>query len=813
LREAALAWEHDDRPRDGLAQGGFLAELEARRALLKSGLAPRERAFLAESRKRARVLALGRAAAVLAALLVVTLGVLAKTWVDAAHESEAQARAAAVELERTAELAAKSRRTEDLFRRAAYIGAAMDRGSTDGMLPFDLASTVARVARADFLTLGHVTGATFPWDGHWLIAQSSGSTLSLVNFRPAEPEVIEDADLDIDPELAKKHFRFPQLSELRPHAEPIAERVHFAFDSSFATRSVSGEVKVFRLRNDGSAALVAIAPLRCAGAMRLAHAAPVLACATDEGIARWDLRRIARDPDHAVQRHPFQGNVADVSPDGARVAATEGNRVLLWAPEEKREAAYVAQAPVVHALWSPRDPALAVIESGGFEIVDFAPGTASPITTPLLRESLDTEPSAVRWDEGGLDLAVCDPTGKGRWFYLKKGGRANGDPPPRSTPCTAAPPPGQPVTLLRPSDFDDLAAHDLGPHSPLRGWKLGEHRYLTRQLVLFDAEAPAASRLLRFEGRDGTGGEEPRGAFDSAAAVERVDGNVAWQVGNEVRVYSLSEGRRLFSRKGNLLRRCADGRLLAWIVAGQSTQLFEVWKGNAVATLPREPSLILGADAACTRLYTQRLDGAILSTPFAGGAPHVLAMADGYVYDVHPSRARAPVGPGLWLAVSSGAVARLDETTDQLRVLGYATPRAEGLSDGPHPGDLVYADAGGIVVKNSLSGATERVLEASGDSPWEDLSVSPDGASMVLASADRLAVLDIARREIVGTLPSEGRSRLSRWDEDGSLIAWCFDRVGGPEGQIIPRGVPLAKKVASAVSNLAVDKGRLGLKK
>ena len=56
-----------------------------------------ERAFLAESRKRARLLALGRGATVLAALLVVTLGVLAKTWVDAAHASEAQARAAAVE--------------------------------------------------------------------------------------------------------------------------------------------------------------------------------------------------------------------------------------------------------------------------------------------------------------------------------------------------------------------------------------------------------------------------------------------------------------------------------------------------------------------------------------------------------------------------------------------------------------------------------------------------------------------------------------------------------------------------------------------
>ena len=146
-------------------------------------------------------------------------------------------------------------------------------------------------------------------------------------------------------------------------------------------------------------------------------------------------------------------------------------------------------------------------------------------------------------------------------------------------------------------------------------------------------------------------------------------------------------------------------------------------------------------------------------------------------------------------------------------VLGYATPRAEGLADGPKPGDVVYTDASGIMLRNGLTGASERLLESSGGSPWEDLSVAPDGASMLLSSADRLAVLDLTRREIVGTMPAEGRSRLSRWDDDGSVIAWCFDRIGGPEGQILPRGVPLATTVAGAVSNLVVDKGKLGLRK
>jgi hypothetical protein len=784
LREAALAWERADSPRDRLAQGGFLAELEARRSLLTTGLAPRERDFLTQSRRRARLASLGRAALASALLVVAGLGVLAKVWVDAAREAETQARAAAVELERTAELAAKSRRTEDPFRRAAFISAAMERGSTDGMLPLDLASSAARAARADFLTLGHVTGATFPWDEHWLIAQSSGSTLALVNFRPVEPEVFEDVDLDIDPELAKKHFRFPLISELRPHDDPIAERVHFAFDTSFVTRSVSGEIKVFRLRNDGSAALAAIGPLRCAGALRLAEAAPVLACATDEGLARWDLRRPRSAPDQGVDRHGFQGNVADLSADGAFVAATEAKRVLLWAPAEKREAVYVAQAPVVHAVWSGRDPALAVVEAGGFEIVDFGASAATPESAPalLLRESLDTEPSSARWDEGGLDLAICDATGLGRWFYLKKGGRLPGDPLPKGTPCSPPKPPGQPDRLVRPSDFDELSAYDLGPHSPQRGWKLGEHRYLTRQLVLFNAEGKGASRLLHFQGRDGTGGEELNGPADSAARVERFEGNVAWQVGPEVRVYSLPEGQRLFARKGNLLRRCADGRLLAWLAEGNSYQLFEVWKGASIAAVPREPGLVLGADSACSRLYTQRLDGAIRETPFAGGPSRELALADGYVYETSPSAARGLAGKGLWLSLSSGAMARIDEPSGRVDLVGYATPRASGLGDGPRQGEMVYADASGVIVKNTLSGATTRVLEASSESPWEDLSMSPDGASMLLASADRIAVLDLARREIVGTMPSEGRSRLSRWDDEGSVIAWCFDRVGRRRG-------------------------------
>ena len=178
----------------------------------------------------------------------------------------------------------------------------------------------------------------------------------------------------------------------------------------------------------------------------------------------------------------------------------------------------------------------------------------------------------------------------------------------------------------------------------------------------------------------------------------------------------------------------------------------------------------------------------------------------------------AKLGPGLWIAVSSGAIARIEEASGGVRVAGYATPRATSLSDGARPGDVAYADAGGVVLLRAMPEApgssgvawrSERVLEATGESPWEDLSIAPDGASMLLASADRVAALDLTRHEIVGWMSVDGKTRLSRWDEDGSVIAWSADRVGGAEGQVIPRGLGLARLVATSISNLGVERGKL----
>jgi hypothetical protein len=214
-------------------------------------------------------------------------------------------------------------------------------------------------------------------------------------------------------------------------------------------------------------------------------------------------------------------------------------------------------------------------------------------------------------------------------------------------------------------------------------------------------------------------------------------------------------------------------------------------------------------DAACRKLLTQDLEGTLLSTPLDGtGNQRALAVADGYVFDVRPSAARGGVGPGLLLALSSGAVARVDDATSEVRVLGYATPWASAIADGPAPGDVVVADSTGVVLIRG-AGASERVLEAPGSAAWEDLSPSPDGRTMLLSSADRLAVVDLERRELLGSVHSEGYERFAPWDEEGSVIAWSFDQNGGAEGMVVPRGLGLSQQVAGAVSNLGVQQKRL----
>jgi hypothetical protein len=276
-----------------------------------------------------------------------------------------------------------------------------------------------------------------------------------------------------------------------------------------------------------------------------------------------------------------------------------------------------------------------------------------------------------------------------------------------------------------------------------------------------------------------------------------------------VRFYRIETGKRELTRKGNLIRRCDDSRLVAWERDDKTWRVFDARSGATMTTIAREPGFVIGVDAACSNFYFQRADGALVAAPFGAekAAHRVMAQADGYVYDVRPSAARAAEGPGLWIALSSGALARIEENTNTVRVVGYASPRASALSDGPMPGELVYADATGVVLLGPRSAV--RLIEPMGATVWEDISISPDSRSMFLLSTDHVAAVDIVHPEIVGSIPLRGRSRFLPWDKDGSVLAWSFDVAGDAEADIIPRGRAVTTKISRALCNLRVENGRL----
>src|SRR6185437_3796277 len=110
LHEARVAWERADNHTDFLLHGALLDESRSRRALLKRGLSPEDRAFLDASLRAARFRNAKRGAlgVVVAALLVGSAA--GKHMLDEARASETRARAAAAEQEALAELAAMARR-------------------------------------------------------------------------------------------------------------------------------------------------------------------------------------------------------------------------------------------------------------------------------------------------------------------------------------------------------------------------------------------------------------------------------------------------------------------------------------------------------------------------------------------------------------------------------------------------------------------------------------------------------------------------------------------------------------------------------
>jgi len=804
LREAAIAWDRAGCHPEFLLTGSFYDDVMRRPEWIRRSISALEKQFVEASRRIARRRQVLRTAVVLCSMAAVVAIFIAQRAMEKREALAERARATAAEQAYISDVISRSRIAEDPYIRTAYLVDAIDRGAADPALPLELFRTASNLPRATFLTLVPSTSPSFPWNDRWLLANAGGTGIVVVDFHfdPFYQEPQADGGAPGEPPSTELH---PHTTFVRPHEAPFVEKVNFAFDTAFATRSVAGEVRAFRLRPDGSVALAAILPARCTGALKLADAAPVLVCLGDSGLIRWDLRRA-----DTVDTHPFQGLPLDVSPDGEWIAASIDRKVLLWRPSEKKTFEIKAMGPVELGRFGPRENMLALVEPGRFEIFD-----PVRLDAPLITSDSVGAPTFVRWDEGGLDLAICgasigDESITGEFHYLRKGPRAPGDAMPKGKPCEPAPREGRPVAATSKEDVRDLASLPLGSRDILGGFRFAGGQFVTRDLVLLDSSRPAADSFLRFRGEAAS--EMPDAPSVAVAAVQREnDEIVVFQVNDEMRFYRIHSGKRELTRKGKLLRRCNDNRLAAWERDDKAWRVFDARSGATMATIAREPGFVLGVDKACKNFYFQRASGELVVAHFESDATahRVIAQADGYVYDVRPSAARGAEGPGLWMALSSGALARVDENTSTVRVMGYASPRASALSDGPLPGELVYADATGVVLLGPTSAV--RLLEPRGATVWEDISVAPNGSSMLLLSIDRIAAVDLGRREIVGSIPLRGRTRFLPWDEHGSVLVWSFDVAGDASVDIIPHGKAVTNEISRALCNLRVDQGRLKL--
>jgi len=803
LHEATIAWDRSGNHPEFLLTGSFYDDVMRRSEWTRRAISSLEKQFVEASRRLVHRRMMIRGAFVLLSVAAVVAVFIANRAMEEREALAERARAIAAEQAYISDVISRSRLADDPYVRTAWITEAIDRGSSDAALPLELFRTASNLPAATFLTLAPSTSLSFPWGDRWLLANAGTTGIIIVDFHfdPFYQEPPKDGSAAADPPPTDLH---PHTTFLRPHETPFVERVQFAFDTAFATRSATGEVRVFRLRSDGSVLLAAVMPAQCTGALKVADAAPVLACLGDAGLVRWDLRQ----PDK-VDTQPFQGNPLDVSPNGEWVAAAIDQKVLLWRASDKQTIEIKARRSVELGRFGPRETMLALAEAETFEVFDPAHAEAPLVAgdTPI------GVPTFMRWDEGGLDLAICganlgEESVKGQFHYLRKGPRASADTAPKGKPCEPAPRATRPVLATSKEDIRDWSSLPMGSRDLLGGFRFAGGQFLTRDLVLLAGNRSATGSFVHFRGEAAP--EVPDASIPSIAAVRREsDEIVTFQVNDEMRFYRVDTGKRELTRKGNLLRSCDNKRMAAWERDDKSWRVFDARSGATMATIKREQGFVVGVDAACRNLYFQRVDGTLVVAPFEADASayRVMARADGYVYDTRPSMARETEGPGLWLALSSGALARIDENTNTVRVFGYASPRASALTDGPAPGELVYADATGVVLLGRQSAV--RLLEPMGSTVWEDISVAQDGKSMFLLSIDRVAALDIQRREIVGSTPLRGRTRFLPWDKDGSVLAWSFDTAGEADVDIIPRGREVTDKLTRALCNLRVAQGRL----
>ncbi|MEQ9317565.1 MAG: protein kinase, partial [Polyangiaceae bacterium] len=641
IRDATRRWQLAGQARDLVWPPARLREVERRREVIGQDLGEDELSFLDASRRAQR---LGWAVRALGALALVGI-VGAMIWVDRTLELRAQQQRDDLARERerrmVSHMVTRSRRSDDPYLQTALLVGAMREGSDDPALPLELAEAARALPAAEFLTLSPVSQATFPWGPRWLMGLR-GTEILILDFEPPAGE-----------SFAPAAFRYA------PHVSGVYDFVPFAFDSAFVTRGQQGEVAVWRLMEDGRVELAARAPMTCLRGLSpvlVAERAPVVACTTDRGVAVWDLRR-----PHDVVIDPFMGRGLHLSPDGRWLAATRLKELLLWSPSgDRRQLLAIDESPKI-ARFSPRDQVIAVSSGDRLEVVDLA---SDPPVRRHEAPLMSGEPVDARWGPSGVDLAVCDFHGDGHWYYLRRGGRADEDlpPPPSPRPCRSFAG-AWPRPLLDARDYGtSIAGVDVGPRLFDGGWQLEDGRLLTRDLALFDPDDRRLGALLRID----TATERPRDFGASVVGVVRDDDQVAWGVGDEIRLVD-ADGEELLARQGRLLGRCPDGRIvgLRKEQGGRVWTVFGLRHDVRVVTVRREPAFVLGVDPACRRLHFQGQQGRLGTVALEGGAGAPVSITwsatplGGYVYDVRPSPGWAPEGAGLWLATSDGVVHRL----------------------------------------------------------------------------------------------------------------------------------------------------------
>jgi len=807
LREAAGAWERSGQHEEYLDRGELLRALERFHGAARR-LSGVEVEFLEASRRklrarRARYVAL--AGVVLVAMLSVWLG---KRSLDARRlEAEAE-QAIAERRARIAQLVARARQSSDPYERVALLVEALRDGADDPALGLELAGASRDLAPARFLYHGPIDGVDMPWDERWVIGVAAGGGFVAVDLRPeaGELELDEADELDASPERFAELRRKPRVHELTLDA-PIVELSPLDWDHAVWLRTTRGLTSLVRLRESGELGLADVGPFACRGSVVVAERAAVAACPTERGFGVWDFGRGER------AEHELPVASLALSADGESVAGWSG-RSLVVAPSFRPSASRVVRRSldVEQASFSPRDRVLAIASRGQVQLLD-----ATDPERVLLELEGSAEPGALRWDQSGLELAVCSVDGSGAWHHLGLGARPEGREPPRGgcVPRSA----GAPELVQSRRSLGGLGRRELGRHASTGGFLLSDQRFVSRSLVSLRTSDDSLERVLRFDRRSASGEAEPVRPDEGVAALERSGEVVVLELGPsssglapaspELVALRARTGERLLTRQGKLLGGCGDGRVLGYRVNGDAWEVFDVLSGAELAKLERRPAMVLGVGPRCGALYLQDTDARLSVYDLATRELHAVQTLPGYVHELVACRRHDE--SATWMASSDGAVLRFDERARELVEVTRAVPRATALAEGPTPGSVIYGDAAGVHLARA-NGEVELLLGASGTVPWTSARVTRDLRALVLASPESLAVVDLQAEALVSSLPAGGYSRLADWDDEGSMLAYPGDLEGTRAALVLPFGRGTQRAIGALASNLRVDaRGRVVL--